>query len=157
LTPYTGWLTFDSSNVSNLAKSLGGITMKSSVTKTLSVILLVGVAACAQQNNWTPTVDTGNDAHLATLGNDMQACKQLAIQASDQTGTVGEDTGIGMIGGAAGGALLGAMVGAPAMGAGLGAAAGTGIGFGSGAASSDATYKRVYTNCLTKRGHTVLN
>ena len=131
--------------------------MKSLQKLGTTVVLLVGLAACAQQNGWTPTIDTANDPRAQNLGNDLAACKQLALQAADQGGTIGEDAGIGVLGGAAGGALLGAMVGSPAMGAGLGAATGAGLGLGGGAASSDATYKKIYVNCLKQRGHTVLN
>ena len=130
--------------------------MKNSA-KILPFILLIGLSACAEQNNWQPTVDTGNDPNAAKLNADMYACQQVAHKAADQQTTVGEDTGIGAVAGAAGGAILGAMVGAPATGAGLGAAAGTGIGFGSGAGSSNDTYKRVFSSCLSKRGHPVID
>lgn len=125
--------------------------------KILPLVLLAGLSACAQQENWQPTVDVANDPNASKLDADMYACRQLAIKAADQTNTVAEDTGIGMVGGAAGGALLGAIAGGPATGAALGAVVGTGAGLGTGASNSDRTYKRVFSTCLAKRGHPVLN
>lgn len=123
----------------------------------LTAVMCVGLAACASQRGWTPVVDVANDKNAANLGNDMTVCKQLADQAADQLGTVGERTAIGAVGGAAGGALLGAIVGSPGTGAALGAVTGTGAGLGSGAIDSDNAYKRAYINCLKQRGHPVIN
>jgi hypothetical protein len=125
--------------------------------KILPLILLVSLSACAEQENWQPTVDVANDPNASKLNADMYACRQLASKAADQTNTVAEDTGIGLVGGAAGGALLGAIAGGPATGAALGAVVGTGAGLGTGASHADATFRKVFSNCLSKRGHPVLN
>ncbi len=127
------------------------------IATTLALLAVLGLGACAEQNGWTPTVDSENDAHPERITKDLAACKQLASKASNQQDNTLESGGIGMVAGAAGGAILGAMVGAPAYGAGLGAAAGAAGGAGTGAVSSDHTYRQVYINCMSKRGHTVLN
>jgi len=122
-----------------------------------TLIALMALSACAQQQNWSPTLDTSSDPHANRISADLAQCKDVASKAADQAGSLLESGGIGTVAGAAGGALIGAMVGAPAMGAGYGAAAGAGLGLGHGAMSSDDTYRSTYTKCMQNRGHTVLN
>jgi hypothetical protein len=128
-----------------------------SFVKIAPAILLLGLASCAEQTNWQPTVDIANDPHRTRLQTDLAECRQLASHAANQGQTVGEDTAIGAVGGAAGGALLGAIAGGPATGAAIGAVTGTGLGLGGGALSSNATFKRAYIHCMERRGHPVIN
>ncbi|MGE3622352.1 MAG: hypothetical protein AB7H77_00575 [Bdellovibrionales bacterium] len=119
--------------------------------------MALSLAACASQRGWQPTIDVANDPKASNLANDLAVCKQLANQAADQGDTMAERGGIGALGGAAGGALLGAITGSAATGAAIGAVSGAGLGLGSGAMDSDSSYKKAYSNCMTKRGHPVIN
>ncbi len=124
-----------------------------------SIILATAavVAGCATYSGWQPTVDPYNDRNPAMIQQDTEQCKALAQQA----GSVGTETakgaGVGALVGAAGGAALGAIYGNPATGAATGAAVG-GIG---GAAKQgiegDDQYKRAFINCMSRRGHNVIN
>jgi len=123
----------------------------------LPLALAATLAGCASQQGWQPTIDTASDKHANKIGQDLYECKQLADQASDSSGTVGEDTAVGAVGGAAGGALLGAITGSAATGAAIGAVTGTGLGLGGGTMSANAKYKSAYIHCMQHRGHPVIN
>ena len=116
------------------------------------------ITGCYSQGGWTPTVDTYNDPNAYRISQDMAECKDLASHASG--GTAKETAigaGVGGLIGAAGGAALGAITGSPATGAAIGAAAG---GIGGGAKQgfeSESQYKRAYSNCMSNRGHRIVN
>ncbi|MEY4768769.1 MAG: hypothetical protein RL637_1408 [Pseudomonadota bacterium] len=121
----------------------------------VSSLLLV---ACAQTRGYTPAVDTKNSPNAANVNVDLQQCEEIARQASGNTAT---ETAIGTAVGGAIGAATGAIVGAVsgndvAKSAMIGGTAG-GIG---GAAKqgyeSDSKYKKAYNDCMTGRGHKVL-
>jgi len=126
---------------------------------TRSFIIINGLllTACASQTGWTPTVDAYNDPNAARINQDMAECKQLASQASGGLlQESGMGAGVGGLLGAAGGAVVGAMAGSPGTGAALGAAAGA---FGGGAKqglSSEDKYKSAFNNCMSGRGHRVI-
>lgn len=130
--------------------------------KKVSTIIIVSgliLAGCATQGGWTPTVDPYGDPNAAAIGNNMAACKQLALQASG--GTASEAVKGGLVGGAIGaaaGAALGAATGGDI---GTGAAMGAVIGgMGAGVTqgvSAEQAYKQAYINCMRNRGHKVIN
>jgi outer membrane lipoprotein SlyB len=124
----------------------------------LSYFLL---AACAQTRGYTPAIDTRASSPSATanIDRDLQECQALAEQAGGNTAT---ETAIGTVAGGAMGAVTGAIVGAVSGGniaksAMIGGTAG-GIG---GAAKqgfeSDSHYQRAFRDCMTGRGHRVIN
>jgi OmpA family protein len=126
----------------------------------IAVILAGGMAltGCASYGDWRPTVDPYGDPNAANIERDTVECRQLALNAS---GGTAQETGKGaLVGGAVGataGAILGAAVGSPGKGAMLGAAAGgvggaTHQGFG-----AEDDFKRAYINCMSGRGHRVIN
>ncbi|MBI5426914.1 MAG: hypothetical protein HZA02_01400 [Nitrospinae bacterium] len=127
-------------------------------TLTLVLIAVFAAAGCATQTGWTPTLDTYGDKNAERITQDMEQCKDLALQASG--GTANETVkgmGVGAVVGAAAGAVVGAAVGAPGRGAAIGAAAG---GAGSGikeGMGSEEQYKHSYKKCLRNRGHNVIN
>ena len=73
------------------------------------------LAACVNQNTWTPTVDTYNDPNAWRISQDEAQCRQLASQASGggSVRKTAEGVGIGGLLGAAAGAAIGAVAGAP--------------------------------------------
>lgn len=119
---------------------------------------LLLIAGCATQRPWTPVVDTYRDSHAQYVAQDMEECRELALQVSGyapQQGALGALAG-GLVGAAAG-AALGAALGSPARGAAVGAAAG-GIGTGLATAGrSESEFKRAYVRCMRQRGHPVIN
>jgi outer membrane lipoprotein SlyB len=129
--------------------------------KEITAVIIVSAMAltgCASQGGWHPTVDPYGDPNAANIERDTVECRQLAQQAA---GSTGEEAGKGaLVGGAIGaaaGAVLGAAVGSPGKGAMIGAAAG---GVGGGASqgfSSEENFKRSYINCMSGRGHRVIN
>jgi len=131
----------------------GGPMHRSLVPATLLL-----VAGCATQRPWTPVVDTYRDSHAQYLAQDMEECRELALQASGYAPQQGALGGVvGGLAGAAAGAAIGAALGHPAPGAAVGAAAG-GIGTGVAAAGrSESEFKRAYSRCMRQRGHPVIN
>lgn len=132
--------------------------MKPRLLKISVATALLALSGCATMTNWQPTVDAKNDPHKDRIYTDLAECKQLASQAS---GLSVEEVGkTALIGGAVG-AATGAAIGAAAGNAGTGAAVGAAsVGLGSGLYKSfrgDEDYKRVYTQCMQRRGHTVVN
>ncbi len=121
------------------------------------LFVLFGLSACVSQNSWTPEVDTANDPNAAKLATDEAQCRELAKQGAH----TGKEVGEGALEGATVGVLTGAALGAIGGDAGEGAAMGaTGGAAGGGVAmarDSNADFKRIFTNCLRERGHTVLN
>jgi outer membrane lipoprotein SlyB len=121
----------------------------------VSSLLLV---ACAQTRGYTPAIDTKNSSNAANVTTDLQQCEEIARQASGNTAVeTAIGTGIGGAIGAATGAIVGAVSGNDvAKSAMIGGTAG-GIG---GAAKqgyeSDSKYKKAYNDCMTGRGHKVL-
>jgi len=116
------------------------------------------LTACASQTSWTPTVDPYGDPNAYRLNQDLDECRQLALQASG--GTAKESaTGafVGGLIGAATGAAIGAISGNAGSGAAYGAAAG-GIGGGvKQGLNAESNYKNAYNNCLRHRGHFTVN
>src|ERR1700744_4444139 len=96
--------------------------------KYLVLPLLLLTSACAEMENWSPTVDVASDPNADRLNSDMGQCRQLAHHAADTGDNVATDTVVGTVGGAAGGAAISAMVGNPAAGAAIGAVGGAGAG-----------------------------
>jgi uncharacterized protein YcfJ len=126
-------------------------------TLILSSLLL---AACAQTRGYTPAIDTrtSNPSATANIDRDIQECQALAEQAAGNTAA---ETGIGAVAGGALGAATGAIVGVVSgknvgKAAIIGATAG-GIG---GAAKqgfeSNSKYQQAYKNCMSARGHSVV-
>jgi len=119
---------------------------------------LLLLSACASQTGWSPTVDPYGDPNAYRLNQDLDECRQLALQASGGTAKQSA-TGVvvgGLIG-AASGAALGAISGDPARGAAYGAAIG---GMGGGVKqgfSAEGDYKKAYNNCMRHRGHYIIN
>jgi hypothetical protein len=115
------------------------------------------LAGCVNQNTWTPTVDTYGDPNAWRLSQDEAQCRQLALQSSGgSVRKTAEGTVIGGLLGAAAGAAIGAAAGNAGMGAAIGAATG---GFGGGgyeAATNNAGFQRTFDECLSERGHRVL-
>jgi len=131
--------------------------MKFAAKILLPLALAASLAGCASQSNWQPTIDTANDPHANKVGQDLYECKMLADRAAESEDTVGEDAGVGVLGGAAGGALLGAITGSAATGAAIGAVTGGGLGLGGGTLSANSKYKSAYIHCMQHRGHPVIN
>jgi hypothetical protein len=126
--------------------------------RTLCVaVCALALAGCVSQNTWAPTVDTYGDPNAWRLSQDEAQCRQLATQASGSSlRKTAEGVGIGGLLGAAAGAAIGAAAGDPGMGAAIGAAAG---GFGGGGYegfANNAQFKRTFDECLSERGHRVL-
>ncbi len=130
------------------------------MTKKVLAIALVAAflfAGCASQGGYTPTVDTANDPNAQNLTKDENECRVIAEKAGDTTNKTLKGAGVGALIGAAAGAAVGAAVGAPLKGAAIGAAAG---GIGGGAKEGlegEGDFKTVFKNCMTNRGHTVLD
>ncbi len=126
-------------------------------------LMAVGIAAlwlsgCASQGGWEPTIDTGRDAHKATLEQDLAECKELASKASGGTATeAAKGTGAGAVIGAAAGAVIGAVAGSPGHGAAVGSAIGGTSGGVHQGAAAEQEYKRSYSKCMQGRGHPVIN
>jgi outer membrane lipoprotein SlyB len=123
-----------------------------------TLVVVLALAGCVNQNTWSPTVDPYTDPNAARLGMDEAQCRQIAQQASggslEQTG---KGAIVGGLLGAAAGAAIGAAVHDPGAGAAIGAAVG---GFGGGgyeAAKTSQSYQQVFANCLRERGHPVLD
>lgn len=132
--------------------------MKPRLLKISVAIALLALSGCATTSNWQPIIDAKIDRHKDRIYTDLADCKQLASQASGlSVEEVGKTALIGGAMGAAGGAAIGAAAGNAGTGAAVGAAA---AGLGSGLYKTfrgDEEYKRVYTRCMQRRGHTVLN
>ena len=115
------------------------------------------LAGCVNQNTWTPTVDTYGDPNAWRLSQDESQCRQLALQSSGgSVRKTAEGVAIGGLLGAAAGAAIGAAAGNAGMGAAIGAAAG---GFGGGGyegATNNSSFQRTFDECLSERGHRVL-
>jgi outer membrane lipoprotein SlyB len=127
------------------------------LAKSLLAIGALALTGCVNQNTWTPTVDTYGDPNAWRLSQDEAQCRQLAMQANGSSvKKSAEGTVIGGLLGAAAGAAIGAAAGNAGMGAAVGAAAG---GFGGGAYegfSSNAAFQNAFDQCLSERGHRVI-
>jgi outer membrane lipoprotein SlyB len=124
-------------------------------------ILILGclLSACAQTRGYVPTIDTRSSDPKATanLNRDLQECEALASHASGNTAAESAiGAGVGGAIGAATGAVMGAIAGNAGMGAAMGAAAGGLGGATKQGLESDSNYKRLFSNCMRKRGHSVL-
>ncbi len=122
------------------------------------VLLVMGLAGCASQTGWRPTVDPYNNPNAYRIDQDIYECRQLAHQAS---GGVGQETAIGagvggLLGGATG-AVAGAFAGRPGRGAAIGAAAGGLLGGAKQGFESEDRFKRAYRNCMRNRGHSIID
>lgn len=122
------------------------------------LLLIVLMSSCASQSGFIPVIDHMNDPNPGTISRDMYECQAIA---ASYRGTGTEEAmrqgGMGALGGAASGAAIGAIAGNAGLGAGIGAISGLAIGSIKGAAEADSDYKVVFTNCMTSRGHIVLN
>jgi hypothetical protein len=141
--------------------NLWDIDMNKLFVTPILILSTLLVTSCAQQRGYTPAIDTrvSNPAATANLDRDLQECQALAEQAGGNTAT---EAAIGTVAGGAMGAVTGAIVGAVSGGnvatsAMIGGTAG-GIG---GAAKqgfdSNTQYKRAFNDCMTGRGHRVIN
>jgi outer membrane lipoprotein SlyB len=127
--------------------------------KALVLVLFIAFlfAGCASKGGYTPTVDTANDPNAQNLTKDENECRVIAEKSADTTNSTLKGVGVGALVGAAAGAAIGAAVGAPGQGAAIGAAAG-GIGGGvKEGLGGEGDFKTVFKNCMTNRGHTVLD
>ena len=124
------------------------------IMRTLTVVSVLSLAACASQTGWTPTVDPYGDPNAFRIPQDTTECKQLAAQAS---GGTTRETGTGALVGAGVGAASGAALGAITGNAGTGAMWGAAIGGLGGAAkqgfSAEDKYKNAFNSCMRGRGH----
>ena len=129
--------------------------------KKISAVILVGAMAltgCASQSDWRPTVDPYGDPNAANIERDTVECRQLAKNASGGTAKeAGKGALIGGAIGAAAGAALGAAVGSPGRGAAIGAAAGGLGGAAKQGFGAEDDFKNAFRNCMSGRGHRVLN
>ena len=125
------------------------------VTMMMSSLFFSG---CASQSNWAPTVDPYGSPNAHRINQDLEECRQLALQASGGTAKeTATGAAVGGLIGAASGAAIGAIAGSPGTGAAIGATVG---GFGGGAKQgfeSEDNYKRAYSNCMRHRGHYIVN
>ena len=118
-------------------------------------LLMVG---CASMTNWTPTVDPHNDPNAANIDTDLAECKTLTKKVTGGGGEEGLGYGVGLAGvGAAVGAVLGSYYGTAGGGAAIGAAIGGGTGVIGGGLHGEINYKQAYINCVSMRGHRVIN
>jgi len=117
------------------------------------------LAGCASsKSEWSPKVDTANSPRAQNLSTDMDECRAVARDASGSTaGKTAKGSAVGGGIGAAGGVAVGAAVGKPMTGAALGAAGGAAGGGIAGNRRSDKRFKEAFRNCLTERGHKVVN
>ena len=117
------------------------------------------LAGCASsKSEWSPKVDTTNSPQAQNLSTDMEECRAVARDASGSTaGKTAKGSAVGGAIGAGGGALIGAAAGKPMTGAALGAAGGAAGGGIAGNRRSDSRFKEAFRNCLTERGHKVVN
>ncbi len=127
-----------------------------------AVSLLAGavfLAGCASsKSEWSPKVDTTGSPKAQELSSDMEECRAIARDASGSTaGKTAKGSAIGGAIGAAGGLAIGAAAGRPMTGAALGAAGGAAGGGIAGNRRSDKRFKEAFRNCLTERGHKVVN
>ncbi|MCK4842959.1 MAG: hypothetical protein KAT04_13945 [Methylococcales bacterium] len=126
--------------------------------KIFSIAIGLLITGCASQTGWSPTVDPYGDPNAYRLNQDLEECRQLALQASGGTAKQAA-TGavVGGVIGAASGAALGAISGD----AGTGAAYGATIGGIGGAAKqgfeAEGSYKKAYNKCMRHRGHYLIN
>lgn len=129
-----------------------------SVIKIVLISSMVLISACASQTGWSPTVDPYGDPNAYRLNQDLNECRQLALQASGGTATqTATGAVVGGVIGAATGAAIGAISGNAGTGAAYGAAAG-GIGGGvKQGFEAEGGYKRAYSNCMRHRGHYIVN
>lgn len=124
---------------------------------TMLFLSAMTLAACATYGGWRPTVDP-RGAKADTLERDYEECKDLALQASGGTAKkTAQGTAVGAVAGTAVGAMLGALGGDAGHGAAVGAALGGTGGAAAAGLSAEERYKRVYANCMTGRGHRVLD
>jgi uncharacterized protein YcfJ len=127
-------------------------------TLVLSSLFLV---ACAQTRDYTPTIDTraSNPSATANYDRDMQECQALAKNASGNTAAeTAIGAGVGGAIGAATGAIVGAVAGGNvATGAMIGGAAGGVGGAAKQGFESDSKYKSSFKDCMSRRGHTVID
>lgn len=126
-------------------------------TLVLSCLLL---AACAQTRGYTPAVDTraSNPSATANLDRDTQECQALAQQAAGNTAAESAiGAGVGGAIGAATGAVVGAVADTDVATAAMigGAAGGVGGAIKQGY-ESDSKYKKSFNNCMSSRGHRVV-
>jgi len=128
------------------------------IFKTTLIASSLFLSACATQSGWSPTVDPYGDPNAYRLNQDLDECRQLALQASGGTAKqTATGAVVGGLIGAATGAALGAISGNPGAGAAYGAAAG-GIGGGvKQGFEAEGGYKSAYTNCMRHRGHYTVN
>ncbi len=134
--------------------------MRAAYLASLSLIAgAIFLSGCASsKSEWSPKVDTTNSPRAQNLSTDMEECRAIARDASGSTeGKTAKGAAIGGGIGAAGGAVIGAAAGKPMTGAALGAAGGAAGGGIAGNRRSDKRFKEAFRNCLTERGHKVVN
>jgi uncharacterized protein YcfJ len=121
------------------------------------LLIVIMVSGCASHGGYRPTVDPYGDPRADHIGQDLYECEALAHRAS----RVGEESAKGAIVGggigAVGGALLGALSGRPGQGAVVGATVGALAGGVSQGANADQRFIYAYRNCMSNRGHNVID
>ena len=125
----------------------------------ITFLFLSSFLGCASLTDWTPTVDPHNDPNAANIEKDLIECKELAKKVTGGGLEEGATLGAGL---GAVGAGIGAVIGSYYYGdAGSGAAIGGAIGGGSGIAAGgihgEMTYKQAYINCVSMRGHRIID
>ena len=126
-------------------------------SRIFTALAFTSVAGCATYGGWEPVVDTKNTTNAANVQKDTEECRALAQQAGSPGTEAAKGGAVGGVLGAATGAAIGAVFGNPGAGAAVGGAAG---GIGGGAhtgVSGDDAYKRAFINCMSGRGHKVIN
>jgi uncharacterized protein YcfJ len=130
------------------------MSKKLTATAWISAVLISG---CASYGGWQPTVDAANDPNPSAIPRDTQQCQALAQQAGNVGAETAKGAAVGGLIGAAGGAALGAIYGNPGAGAATGAAIGGIGGATKQGIEGDDQYKRAFINCMSRRGHNVIN
>ena len=121
------------------------------------LLIAIMVSGCASHGGYRPTVDPYGDPRADHIGQDLYECEALAHQA----GRVGDESVKGaLVGGgigAVGGAILGGLSGHPVQGALVGATAGGLAGGVSQGMNADQRFIYAYRNCMSNRGHNVID
>ena len=126
------------------------------ITTLLLAIFLFG---CSTITGYKPVVNERADKNTASVAEDLEYCKSLALQTAGYAGDTFADTATAAAYAASIGAVSGAMIsGATSAGtaAGFGGAVGGITGLFWGLYESDETFKRSYARCMAQLNHPVL-
>jgi len=124
----------------------------------ITFLFLSSLLGCASLTNWTPTVDPHNDPNAANIEKDLSECKVLAKKVTGVGLEEGATLGAGLAAVGAGvGAVIGSYYGSAGSGAAIGGAIGGGSGIVAGGIHGEMTYKQAYINCVSMRGHRIID